>query len=152
MKKPVSISMIAVLTCIPVIVRAGQNGSTAQDRGSESSKMSGKPTSLSGKVGTDGKTLTADKDGRIWTVSNPEVLSGINGRHVEVRHTWTRPRAEFKSCRSVRFRRNEPAQSSATLRSEGERCRNEQRVAAGLSNFSTKIAVEAGAITGHELN
>lgn len=85
MKKPVLISMIAVLTCIPVIVRAGQNGSTAQDRGSESSKMSGKPTSLSGKVGTDGKTLTADKDGRIWTVSNPEVLSGINGRHVEVK-------------------------------------------------------------------
>jgi hypothetical protein len=45
----------------------------------------GKPTSLSGKVSTDGKTLTADKDSRIWTVSNPEVLSGIDGRHVKVK-------------------------------------------------------------------
>jgi hypothetical protein len=85
MKKPVLISMIAFLTCTPVMVRAGQNGGTAQDRGSETSKVSGKPTSLSGKVGTDGKTLTADKDSRIWTVSNPEVLSGIDGRHVKVR-------------------------------------------------------------------
>ena len=85
MKKPVLISMIAFLTCMPVMVRAGQNGGAAQDRGSETSKMSGKPSSLSGKVGTDGKTLTADKDSRIWMVSNPEVLSGIDGRHVKVR-------------------------------------------------------------------
>jgi hypothetical protein len=85
MKKPVLISMIAFLTCTPVMVRAGQNGGAAQDRGSETSKMSGKPTSISGKVGTDGKTLTADKDSRIWAVSNPEVLSGIDGRHVKVK-------------------------------------------------------------------
>jgi hypothetical protein len=85
MKKPVLISMIACLTCMPVMVRAGQSGSAAQDRGSETRKMSRKPTSLSGKVGTDGKTLTADKDSRIWTVSNPEVLSGIDGRHVTVK-------------------------------------------------------------------
>jgi hypothetical protein len=85
MKKPVLISMIAFLTGMPVMVRAGQNGSTAQDRGSETSKMSGKPTSLSGKVGTDGKTMTADEDSRIWTFSNPEVLTGIDGRHVTVK-------------------------------------------------------------------
>jgi hypothetical protein len=85
MKKPVLISMIAFLTCMPVMVQAGQSGSAAQDRGSETRKMSRKPTSLSGKVGTDGKTLTADKDSRIWTVSNPEALSGIDGWHVKVR-------------------------------------------------------------------
>jgi len=84
MKKPVLISMIAFLTCMPVMVRAGQNGNAGQDRSSETSKMSGKPTSLSGKVGTDGKTLTADKDSRIWTVRIPEVLSGIDGRRVKV--------------------------------------------------------------------
>jgi hypothetical protein len=85
MKKPVLISMIAFLTIMPVMVRAGQNGNTAQDRSSETSKMSGKPTSLSGRVGTGGKTLTTDKDSRIWTVSNPEVLSGIDGQHVKVK-------------------------------------------------------------------
>ena len=85
MKKPVLLSMIAFLTCMPVMVQAGQNGGPAQDRGSETRKRSGKLTSLSGTVGTAGKTLTADKDRRIWTVSNPEFLSGIEGRHVKVR-------------------------------------------------------------------
>jgi hypothetical protein len=85
MKKPVLISMIAFLTSVPVIVQSGQSGGAAQDRGSETRKMSRKPTSLSGKVGTDGKTLTADKDSRIWTVNNPEALSGIDGQHVKVR-------------------------------------------------------------------
>jgi hypothetical protein len=85
MKKPLLISMIAFLTCVPVMVQAGQNGSAAEDRGSETRKVSRKPTSLSGKVGTEGKTLTADKDSRIWTVSNPEALGGIDGQHVKVR-------------------------------------------------------------------
>jgi hypothetical protein len=85
MKKPATIAVVAFLTLMPVMVQAGQNGSAAQDRGSDTSKMSGKPTSLSGKVGSDGKTLTADKDSRIWIVNNPEVLSGIDGRHVKVR-------------------------------------------------------------------
>ncbi len=85
MKKPVLISMITFLACMPVMVQSGQNGSAAQDRGSGTRKMSGKPTTLSCKVGTDGKTVTADKDNRIWTVSNPEALSGIDGRHVKVR-------------------------------------------------------------------
>jgi hypothetical protein len=85
MKKPVLITMITFLTYMPVMVQAGQDGGAAQDRGSETRKMSGKPTSLSGKVGTDGKTLTADKDSRIWTVSNPAALSGIEGQLVKVK-------------------------------------------------------------------
>jgi len=85
MKKSATIAVVAFLTLMPVMVQAGQNGSAAQDRGSDTSKMSGKPTSLSGKVGSDGKTLTADKGSRIWIVNNPEVLSGIDGWHVKVR-------------------------------------------------------------------
>jgi hypothetical protein len=41
-------------------------------------------TSFSAKVGDSGKILTSDKDNRIWMVSNPETLSGIDGRHVKV--------------------------------------------------------------------
>jgi hypothetical protein len=47
--------------------------------------MSKKPTTLSGKVGSDGKNLTADGNSKIWMVSNPETLSGIDGRHVKVK-------------------------------------------------------------------
>jgi hypothetical protein len=85
MKKLLLISMMAFLTCTPVMAQANQNGGAGQDRGSEARQMSGKRTRLSGTVGADGKTLTADKDRRIWMVSNPEVLSGIDGRHVKVK-------------------------------------------------------------------
>ena len=84
MKKPALLSMIAFLTFLPLIVRA-QNANSAPDHSSDARKSSEKPTSLSGEVGSDGKTLTADKDRRIWKVSNPEILSGINVRHVGVR-------------------------------------------------------------------
>jgi hypothetical protein len=30
-------------------------------------------------------TLTVDRDNKIWMVSNPETLSGIDGRHVRVK-------------------------------------------------------------------
>jgi hypothetical protein len=86
MKRPAT-TVLVFLTCMPVMVQAGQNaaGSAAQNHSSETRKMSGKTTSLSGKVGIDGKTLTADKDSRIWMVSNPEALSAADGRHVRVR-------------------------------------------------------------------
>ena len=43
------------------------------------------PTSFSAKVADNGKTLIANKDSKIWLVSNPETLSGIEGRHVKVK-------------------------------------------------------------------
>ena len=85
MKKPALISMIAFLTLMPLGAQAGQNTDSAQYHSSDARKMSKKPATLSGKVGSDGKTLTADKDSKIWMVSNPEALTGIDGRHVKVR-------------------------------------------------------------------
>src|ERR1035438_7029050 len=87
MKRPAITAIVAFLTWMPVMVQAGQNGGAGatQDNGSETRKMSGKPIGLTGMVGTDGKTVTADKDSRIWMVSNPQALNGIDGRHVKIR-------------------------------------------------------------------
>lgn len=84
MKKAALSLLIAFLICLPLVAKAGQNGRQAQERDT-TGKMSGKLASISGKVGSDGKILTADKDGKIWMVSNPEALSGINGLHVRLR-------------------------------------------------------------------
>ena len=84
MKKPALLSVIAFLTFLPLGAQA-QNADSASYHSSDARKSSKKPTSLSGEVGSDGKTLTADRDRRIWKVSNPEILSGIDGRHVRVR-------------------------------------------------------------------
>jgi hypothetical protein len=84
MKKPALLSVVAFLTLLPLGVRA-QNPDSAAYHDSGVRKSSNKPTSLSGEIGSDGKTLTADRDRRIWKVSNPEILDGIDARHVRVR-------------------------------------------------------------------
>ena len=85
MKKPAMISIIAFLPLVPMSAQGGQNAEPAQHQNSSGQKKSKKPASFSGKVGTDCKTFTADMDSKIWKVTNPEVLSGIEGRHVRVR-------------------------------------------------------------------
>jgi hypothetical protein len=84
MKKPALVSVIAFLTFVPLGIQA-QNTDSASYHNSDSRKSSKKPISLSGEVGSEGKTLTADRDRRIWKVSNPEILNGIDAHHVRVR-------------------------------------------------------------------
>jgi hypothetical protein len=79
MNRPVLLSTIALAVLLPLGAQA-QNSESADTR-----KISKKLTSFSAKVGDSGKVLTADKDSKIWMVSNPETLSGINGRHVKVK-------------------------------------------------------------------
>ena len=86
MKKRSLLPMAVFLTCFPLGAHAGQNTrAAAHDQASNTRTASKKPTSIPGKVGSDGKTFTADKGNRIWMVSNPETLSGIDGRHVKVK-------------------------------------------------------------------
>jgi hypothetical protein len=84
MKKSALLSVIAFLTFLPVRAQA-QNTDSSSYHNSNAVKSSKKTGTLSGEVGGDGKTLTADNDGRIWKVSNPETLRGIDARHVRVR-------------------------------------------------------------------
>ena len=51
----------------------------------KSEKMSAKTMGVSGKVGDDGKTFVADKDGKTWKVSNPDALKGHEGHHVRIK-------------------------------------------------------------------
>jgi len=73
MNKPVLLLTIAVAAFLPL-------GGQAQK--TDSAK---KPSSFSAKVADNGKALIADKDNKIWLVSNPETLLGIEGRHVKVK-------------------------------------------------------------------
>jgi hypothetical protein len=73
MKKPVLLSTVVLAAILPLDANA-QN--------TESAKQ---PTSFPAKVAANGKTLIADKDNKIWLVTNPETLSGIEGHHVKVK-------------------------------------------------------------------
>ena len=73
MKKPALLLTIALAAFPPLGVQAQKTDSAK------------KASSFSAKVADNGKTLIADKDNKIWLVSNPETLSGIEGRHVKVK-------------------------------------------------------------------
>lgn len=44
-----------------------------------------KAVSVGGKISDDGKTFVSDKDGKSWTISNPEAVKGHEGHRVTLK-------------------------------------------------------------------
>jgi hypothetical protein len=49
------------------------------------SDTSAKAASIKGKISDDGKTFVSDKDGKSWTISNPDAVKGHEGHHVTLK-------------------------------------------------------------------
>jgi pentapeptide MXKDX repeat protein len=49
------------------------------------SDTSTKSASIMGKISDDGKTFVSDKDGKSWTISNPDAVKGHEGHHVTLK-------------------------------------------------------------------
>jgi hypothetical protein len=79
-----SLLLIALAVLLPLKAQA-QNTESAPYHSSDTRNTVKKLTGFSAKVGGNGTTLTADRDNKIWIVSNPETLSAIDGRHVKVK-------------------------------------------------------------------
>jgi len=61
-----------------------KQGTTKQDT-MKADKTSGKSMNVTGKISEDGKTIVSDKDGKSWTISNPDAVKGHEGHHVVVK-------------------------------------------------------------------
>jgi len=73
--------MIFGLALVVVMSAAG----VAQDcmKGSMKSDSSSKaPINVTGKISDDGKSFVSDKDGKSWTIKNPDAVKGHEGHHV----------------------------------------------------------------------
>jgi hypothetical protein len=58
----------------------------AQDTADQmKSHTSTKAASVTGKISDDGKTFVSDKDGKSWTISNPDAVKGHEGHHVTLK-------------------------------------------------------------------
>ena len=44
-----------------------------------------KAASVTGKISDDGKTFVSDKDGKTWTINNPDAVKGHEGHHVTLK-------------------------------------------------------------------
>ena|SRR5438105_9614117 len=78
---------IAILAFFVVAAYAGQADSSAQSGGQQSASSStGKAPlkSIAGTISQDGKSFTADKGGKQWTLKNPDDVKGHEGHHVKL--------------------------------------------------------------------
>lgn len=79
--------LAAVLAFFVVAAYAGQAASSSQpsDQTSAKSSTANPPLrTIAGKISDDGKTFTADKDGKQWTIKNPDEVKGHEGHHVKL--------------------------------------------------------------------
>lgn len=70
----------ALLACTISVAQSDMKQDTTQ----QNSMKSDKPmkTSVMGKISDDGKTFVSDKDGKSWTIDNPDAVKGHEGHHV----------------------------------------------------------------------
>ncbi len=78
MKKLMIISF--ALTLLMSVVAQAQYGSQQPDTGKSGTSM--KAVSITGTISDDGKMFVSDKDGKSWTISNPDAVKGHEGHHV----------------------------------------------------------------------
>jgi hypothetical protein len=62
-------------------------GLAAQDTMKQDQKSDASMTAnhVTGKISDDGKTFVSDKDGKTWTISNPDAVKGHEGHHVTLK-------------------------------------------------------------------
>jgi hypothetical protein len=78
MKKLMIISF--ALTLLMSVVALAQYG--AQQPDASKSGMSMKAVSITGAISDDGQMIKSDKDGKSWTISNPDAVKGHEGHRV----------------------------------------------------------------------
>ncbi len=76
MKKLITIVFaLSLLTAMSLVAQAMQDSTMKSD-------AAAKPTHITGKISDDGKTFVSDKDGKSWTINNPDAVKGHEGHHV----------------------------------------------------------------------
>jgi hypothetical protein len=97
MRKRFLLSVVAVfLACVAAQAQdAKPAGELLKSNSASMEKMSKKPISITGRVGTDGMTLVDEKDSKAWKVINPEFVKENGGQRVRVSARFNRDSSEI---------------------------------------------------------
>ena len=74
--------LITILFALSLLMTFSLVAQDTMKQDNMKSDTSAKAASLSGKISDDGKTFVSDKDGKSWTISNPDAVKGHEGHHV----------------------------------------------------------------------
>jgi hypothetical protein len=81
MKTLLALTFAVALVCTTGTLFAQDNMGT-MSQGNAAATTPAKGGHLVGKISDDGKTFTSDKDGKSWTIDNPDAVKGHEGHHV----------------------------------------------------------------------
>ena len=76
-------SALALLASLSALAQETTKPNDMKQDTMKADKM-GKAVSVSGKIGDDGKTFV-DKDGKTWSITNPEAVKGHEGHEVTLK-------------------------------------------------------------------
>ena len=84
--KRVLLSMVAALVALTFSAFAQSSaGSTDQSADKKATKAAKAPLkTIAGTISDDGKSFTADKGKKQWTIQNPDDVKGHEGHHVKL--------------------------------------------------------------------
>jgi hypothetical protein len=76
---------IAILSALTLLTSLSLVAQDTMKQDSMKSDSSTKASHITGKISDDGKAFVSDKDGKSWTISNPESVKGHEGHHVTLK-------------------------------------------------------------------
>ena len=77
--------LMTILFALSLLMSMGLVAQDTMKQDNMKTDTSAKASSLMGKISDDGKTFVSDKDGKSWTISNPEAVKGHEGHHVTLK-------------------------------------------------------------------
>jgi hypothetical protein len=77
--------LLASLFALTLLTSLSLVAQDTMKQDSMKSDASAKAASITGKISDDGKTFVSDKDGKSWTIGNPDAVKGHEGHHVTLK-------------------------------------------------------------------
>jgi hypothetical protein len=77
--------LMAIIFALTLLTSLGLVAQDTMPQDSKKSDTSTKAASITGKISDDGKTFVSDKDGKSWTIGNPDSVKGHEGHHVTLK-------------------------------------------------------------------
>ena len=77
--------LLAILFALTLLTSLSLVAQDTTKQDSMKSDASTKAASITGKISDDGKSFVSDKDGKSWTISNPDAVKGHEGHHVTLK-------------------------------------------------------------------
>jgi hypothetical protein len=76
------LTLVFALSLLTALSLVAQDTAQQDTKAPTTSTTSAKSAHIMGKISDDGKSFVSDKDGKSWTISNPDAVKGHEGHHV----------------------------------------------------------------------